>query len=245
MNQHNCKYTTRKIFLEFYSTFRTLNFNTIPRTFIMKKILLSFLFVLAIFSIAAAQSPIKVACVGNSITQGPGREHPDSWPLLMQEILGDQYLVKNFGVSGRTLLKKGDYPYWNEPQFQQVQDFNADIIVIKLGTNDSKPQNWEHGEEFAEDYIEMINTFKASMPEDGEIYVCIPVPVFKDNFGITESVMVNEMRPMLKEIIKSTKVKKIDLYKPFKKHGALFGDGVHPNKEGNQMMAEIVAKKIQ
>ncbi|WP_200974731.1 GDSL-type esterase/lipase family protein [Echinicola sp. 20G] len=211
----------------------------------MKRILLSSLFLFFLSIAAIAQSPVKVACVGNSITQGPGRDHPDSWPLLMQDILGEGFLVKNFGVSGRTLLKNGDYPYWNEPQFQEVQDFEADILVIKLGTNDSKPQNWKYKEEFVANYIDLINTFKASMPEDGEVYVCIPVPVFKDNFGITESVMVDEMRPMLKEIAKKTHSKMINLYKPLQKHGDLFADGVHPNKEGNLLMAEAVAKKIK
>lgn len=211
----------------------------------MKKILLSLLMLTFIALHVHAQSPIKVACVGNSITQGPGRNHPNSWPLLMQEVLGDDYLVKNFGVSGRTLLKNGDYPYWNEPQFQEVQDFAADILVIKLGTNDSKPQNWKYKDEFVQDYIDLINVFRENMPDDGEVYVCIPVPVFKDNFGITESVMVDEMRPMLKEIAKATNAKMINLYKPLKKHGDLFADGVHPNKEGNLLMAEAVAKKIK
>ncbi|WP_186753678.1 GDSL-type esterase/lipase family protein [Echinicola salinicaeni] len=210
----------------------------------MKKFLFTILCVLCFSFLLQAQHQVKVACVGNSITQGPGREHPDSWPLLMQEILGDEYLVKNFGVSGRTLLKKGDYPYWNEPQFQEVQDFNADIIIIKLGTNDSKPQNWKYKEEFVADYIAMINTFQSSMDEDGEIYVCMPVPVFKDNFGIN-AIGMKEMEPMLKEIIKTTRVKKINLYKPLKKHGDLFPDGIHPNKKGNQIMAESVAKKIK
>ncbi|AWW30435.1 sialate O-acetylesterase [Echinicola strongylocentroti] len=211
----------------------------------MKKILLSSLLLFSMLISASAQSPVKVACVGNSITQGPGRDHPDSWPLLMQNVLGDEYLVKNFGVSGRTLLKNGDHPYWDEPQFQEVLDFGADILVIKLGTNDSKPQNWKHKEEFVQDYIDMITIFRETMPDDGEVYVCIPVPVFKDNFGITESVMVDEMRPMLKEIAKATNSKMINLYKPLKKHGDLFADGVHPNKEGNQLMAEAVAKKIK
>lgn len=40
-----------------------------------------------------AQAPIKVACVGNSITQGPGRENPDSYPLQMQKKLGKNYEV--------------------------------------------------------------------------------------------------------------------------------------------------------
>lgn len=60
--------------------------------------------------LALAQEPIKVAFVGNSITQGPGRENPKSYPLQVGTILGDAYLVKNFGVSGRTLLKKEIFP---------------------------------------------------------------------------------------------------------------------------------------
>lgn len=211
----------------------------------MKKIFLSLLFMIGLCAVIQAQDKIKVACVGNSITQGPGRDNPDSWPLQMQTILGDDYLVKNFGVSGRTLLRKGDYPYWNEPQFEEVQEFEADILVIKLGTNDSKPQNWKYKDDFVKDYIDMITAFRTTMPEEAKVYICIPVPVFKDNFGITESVMVNEMKPMLKEIAKATDSKIINLYKPLKKHGDLFGDGVHPNTEGNRLMAEAVAKKIK
>ncbi|GGZ22411.1 hypothetical protein GCM10007049_14040 [Echinicola pacifica] len=211
----------------------------------MKKLLFgSTALLLCLFSfVSLAQT--KVACVGNSITQGPGRDNPNSWPLLMQEVLGDAYEVKNFGVSGRTLLRKGDHPYWEEPQFLEVQDFQPDIVVIKLGTNDSKPQNWKHKEDFVQDYIDMINAFKGHMPEEGEVYVCIPVPVFKDNFGITESVMVDEMMPMLKEIAKATNSKMINLYKPFKKHSDWFADGVHPNTDGNRLIAKVVAKKIK
>ena len=83
----------------------------------MKNQLFLTILLLSIGFSASAQSKIKVACVGNSITQGPGRDNPDSYPLQMQKILGDKYDVKNFGVSGRTLLKKGDFPFWNEPQF--------------------------------------------------------------------------------------------------------------------------------
>jgi acyl-CoA thioesterase I len=211
----------------------------------MKKLSLLAILLVALSSISFSQTTIKVACVGNSITQGPGRDNPDSYPLQMQEILGNHYEVKNFGVSGRTLLKKGDYPYWNEPQFEEVKEFAPDILVIKLGTNDSKPQNWQYKDEFTNDYIQMVKEFRKSMPKKGKVYICIPVPVFQDNWGITENILVHEMRPMLEKIAKKTKSYIIDLYSPFHGKSDLLPDGVHPNKEGLGIMASEIAKAIK
>jgi len=211
----------------------------------MKNLLILFVLTIAFSFSAVAQSKIKVACVGNSITQGPGRDNPDSYPLQMQKILGDKYDVKNFGVSGRTLLKKGDYPFWNEPQFEETKSFAPDILVIKLGTNDSKPQNWKYKEEFTADYIDMIETFKKSMPKKGKVYICLPVPVFQGNFDINGEVILNEMRPMLMEIAKKTKSEIIDLYTPLLDKSALLPDGIHPNKEGLGIMAAEIAKAIK
>lgn len=211
----------------------------------MKKLNLLLLFLFAFGSFTFAQAPIKIACVGNSITQGPGRDHPDSWPLQMQKILGDDYQVGNFGVSGRTLLKHGDYPFWDEPQFQETKDFKADILVIMLGTNDSKPQNWKYASEFRQDYLDMIYEFKKTMPVDGKVYVILPVPVTKDNYGITASVMDNEQRLMLIDIAKESDSELVDLYTPFMGHEDLLPDGVHPNTEGLGIMAKVIARAIQ
>ena len=210
----------------------------------MHKLSLLFLALFASFS-AFSQSPIKVAFVGNSITQGPGRDNPDSYPLQVAAMLGDSYEVKNFGVSGRTLLKKGDYPYWNEPQFQQVKDFQPDVVVIKLGTNDSKPQNWAHKADFVKDYLDLIAEFRAHMPKDGKVYVVMPVPVTRVNFGINPEVMNNEQRLMLMEIIQKSGAELIDLYTPLMDKPELLPDGVHPNKEGLSIMAAVVARRIR
>ena len=206
------------------------------------KLIVAFLLI-ATFSFA--QAPIKVACVGNSITQGPGRDNPDSYPLQMQAILGDAYQVANFGVSGRTMLRKGDYPYWNEPQFQEVKDFAADVLIIMLGTNDSKPQNWKFASEFKQDYLDMIQEFKKTMPADGKVYVILPVPVTRVHFGITPDVMNNEQRLMLIDIARQSGAELIDLYTPFMGKEALLPDGVHPNTEGLGIMASVIARAIR
>ncbi|WP_162416354.1 DUF459 domain-containing protein [Cyclobacterium roseum] len=192
-----------------------------------------------------AQQPVKIACIGNSITEGPGRNHPDSYPLQLQKMLGQGFLVKNFGVGARTLLKKGDFPFWNEPQLQQVKDYQPDILVIKLGTNDSKPQNWAHKDDFLNDYLEMIRTFKEHMPDEGKVFVCLPAPVFKDTWGITEQVIVEEMSPLIREAARRTGAEIIDLHHSLKPYASLFPDGVHPNKEGAKMLAQSVADSLQ
>ena len=194
---------------------------------------------------SVAQAPIKIAFVGNSITQGPGRENPESFPLQVGKILGDAYEVKNFGVGGRTLLKKGDFPYWNEPQFQQVKEFRPDVVLIKLGTNDSKPQNWVHKAEFVQDYLDLIAEFRDQMPSDGKVYVILPVPVTRVNFGITPDVMNNEQRLMLFEIIQKSGAEVIDLYTPLMDRPELLPDGVHPNAEGLGIMARVISRRIR
>lgn len=192
-----------------------------------------------------AQSQIKIAFLGNSITQGPGRDNPGSYPLQVGALLGDDYEVKNFGVSGRTLLRKGDFPIWNEPQFQEAKDFAPDVLVIKLGTNDSKPQNWAHKADFVKDYLDLIAEFRAVMPSDGKVYIVIPVPVTRENFGINPVIMDNEQRLMLFEIIQKSGAEVIDLYTPLKDKAELLPDGVHPNAEGLTIMAEVIARRIR
>lgn len=211
----------------------------------MNKLIVLCLFLNFTYMPTFAQSPLKIAVIGNSITEGPGREHQDSYPIQLGGILGEAYEVRNFGVSGRTLLKKGDFPFWDEPQFEEAKDFAADIVLIKLGTNDTKPQNWKYKDEFKSDFVELIVEMKKNMPRDGKVYVVIPVPVFKDNFGISKEVMDKELKPILYDIAESTDSETIDLYTPLLNHGNLFPDGIHPNSEGLTIMAETLSKALK
>ena len=57
------------------------------------------------------KEPIRVACVGDSITEGAGASGGNSYPSQLGKMLGEKWTVGNFGVSGTTMLKKGDSPY--------------------------------------------------------------------------------------------------------------------------------------
>ena len=185
---------------------------------------------------------VRVACVGDSITFGSGVENraKNNYPAVLNALLGPGYQVKNFGVSGATLLKKGNKPYWKLVQFRAADDFAPDIVVIALGTNDSKPMNWEHKEEFAGDLKEMIEHFRG-LRSKSHVMVCLPPPVFqKDEDGINERTVKEEIIPVIRKIAEASGAGIIDLHEALIKHREFLPDGVHPNAAGAKIVAETV-----
>ena len=136
------------------------------------KIVLIVTFYLLVTSSIFGQ-PIKIACVGNSVTYGMGIENPEErYPAQLQVMLGNEYEVGNFGHSGATLMKHGYRPYWNLPEFKEAVDFRADIVIIHLGLNDTDPRAWpKYRDEFVRDYINLIDTFKQVNP-DADVKIC-------------------------------------------------------------------------
>ncbi len=189
----------------------------------------------------AQQKVVKVACVGNSITQGVGvkDQSKDSYPAVLGRLLGNGYEVHNFGFSGRTLLNKGDYPYMKEKMYQEALDFMPDVVTIKLGTNDSKPQNWKYKDEFKKDLTTMVMAFKA-LPSKPKIYLCLPVPAYAVQWGINDSIITHDVIPYIKSVAKKMKVKVIDLHTPLSGFPQYFPDHVHPNEAGATRIAEVL-----
>ncbi|GGF04087.1 GDSL-type esterase/lipase family protein [Hymenobacter cavernae] len=213
------------------------------RPYVLKTWLLSLLLAL-VADLGFAQSKIKVACVGNSITEGYGLKDGRTYPVQLQALLGDTYEVQNYGVSGRTLLKQGDRPYWKEAKYQQVLQWQPNIVVIKLGTNDSKPQNWQHKTEFKKDYVAFVKSFK-KLPSHPKVYICKPMPAYRTNFSINPEIIKNEIIPLIEAVAKKTHVQVIDLYTPMLGHDDLAPDGIHPTSEGDAILAQEVYKAIK
>ncbi|HYX05471.1 MAG TPA: GDSL-type esterase/lipase family protein [Bacteroidales bacterium] len=193
--------------------------------------------------LAGLQAQTKIACIGNSITYGYGLLSPSeqSYPTLLQEMLGDNYLVKNYGVSARTLLKNGNLPYWNEPQYAEAKAFNPDTVIIMLGTNDAKLKlNWQpHHDEFIMDYEALVRTFK-SLPSKPEIWICEVVPAYRRIWDISDSTIVYGVNPAIMKVAKEEHVHLVNMYNKMSGHPEWFqDDGIHPNKEGAEAMAGI------
>lgn len=184
---------------------------------------------------------IRVACIGDSITEGAGVDVPtlNAYPVVLGRLLGTNYQTRNYGVGGRTLLRKGDFPYWNETAFKNATNYQPNIVTIKLGTNDSKPQNWRYKNEFARDLRSMIDVF-AALPSHPKIYVCLPVPAYSIQFDINPDIIKNEIIPIIKAVAVEKGATVVDLYTPLSGRPDLFPDNIHPNAAGAALIAKTL-----
>lgn len=76
---------------------------------------------------AHAAAPIKIACVGDSLTDGSkssgGKKGDTAYPAWLGRILGSGYDVRNFGAAGDTLLRGTGWSYWDSAEFRQSKEF--------------------------------------------------------------------------------------------------------------------------
>lgn len=204
----------------------------------------------------------RVACVGNSITAGYGLGWQEDYPFQLQEMLGDSYKVQNFGVSSMTFANKGpsdNMSYWNTDKFKAALEFNPEIVVIELGTNDSKfftnnciengqPRyNYNYGqyekEQLYKDYEALLDTFMHLTTSPRVIATLQP---YSNNceWGIMDTAIVNQINPIIEEVATRKGVEIIDLHSQFNTPEWFLADSVHPNATGAKELARIIKEGI-
>ena len=208
----------------------------------MRNRLLLILFALPL--LAVAQEKIKVACIGNSVTYGMTHKNPaeTSYPTQLQQILGEEYEVRNFGHSGATLLSKGHRPYINLPEYTAALEFAPDIAVIHLGLNDTDPRNWpNYRDEFYGDYMNIIEALREKNSKV-EIYVCQMSPIFNwhRRFKSGTRDWYWQIQEVIKTIAENGNFELINLSRHLYNRPDLMPDALHPNEQG----AEIIAKQV-
>lgn len=190
-------------------------------------------------------SDTKIACIGNSITAGAGLQNPylDAWPIQLRTLLGSGYYTEDLGVSGTTMMKTGDSPWWNQHQYSATIKLNPDEILISLGTNDSKTYQW-NAVNFKRDYLALIDSFsKISSHPKFHILTC--AKAYSAIYSINDSTIINGIIPILKEISSERKIPVIDTYSATLNMSSYFPDGVHPNAAGAKIFATHVAEILK
>lgn len=208
----------------------------------MRRIL--FILILLCYTLTAeSQEPIKVACIGNSITYGSGISSRDknSYPAQLQTYLGEGYKVTNFGVSATTAITKGDYPYINTSEYKNSLEFNPDILLIKFGTNDSKSQNIRYFPDFKDDVTSIIQSYKQVNPEV-RVVLLTPLKSNLKGSSINDSIMRAKIDPALRDIAFNNNYEIVNLTRLLGEHpdSSLMPDGIHPSSLG----AGIIAKRL-
>ena len=190
------------------------------------------------------QKTIKVACVGNSITYGYGIENREqnSYPSVLQRLLGKGYKVENFGHSGATLLSKGHRPYIQQEEYKKALAFAGDIVVIHLGINDTDPRNWpNHRNDFVKDYLTLISSFKKANPKAHIVIARMsPLSHRHPRFESGTRDWHAEIQQAIALVAQQTNAQLIDFHEPLYHFPQMLPDAVHPNAQGAAILAQVV-----
>lgn len=191
-----------------------------------------------------------VACIGDSITFSTDvqtRKEESTWEDHCEELTGGKYQFANYGLSGRTLLDEGDVPYRKSEFYGLTKQIPADLYLIMLGTNDSKPQNWN-----AEQYRAQLKKFAKEyqqLPHEHTVCLMTPPSCFpgkngKVAFKINDAIIRDETRPIVQAVAEELQIPCIDLHSHTAGHSEWFKDGVHPNPEGRKAFASFIVKEL-
>ncbi len=189
----------------------------------------------------------RIACIGDSITWGffiAGRD-TNSYPAVLGRLLGEGYEVRNFGYNDASVQRHADTPYWTKSVYKDSLEWRADIVIIMLGTNDTKRRNWISAK-FREDYLAFVQTY-LSLPSPPKVFLCTPPRMFRmmgfEMWGLHMDTLENEVIPIIKDIASSMGLPLIDTFRSISEAKVMV-DGVHPGRKGAETLASFVYERL-
>ena len=197
----------------------------------------------------AAEGQIKSACAGDSTTYGHGISGwpKNNYPAVLQNLLGDEYHVNNYGVSSFAVQESADRSYRTLPHYQESLAYDADFVAFMMGSNDSKPENWKGADVFRTDLLTLLDSYG-----DAEIILCtLPSAFFLE--GQTEGVTEHDIQPLIvdeiaqitREIAAERGYTLVDIHALTAQHPEWFAkDGVHPSNEGAAAIAQEICAAL-
>lgn len=199
--------------------------------------------------IVEVEQPIrKVAIIGDQIAMGEKLKKPetDAFPAKLEMLLGEKYILKTFAIEGATVLRKGNKPILKDTTiYNAIRYFEPDIVVINLGTNDTKIKNWwRFGGDFAADYQSFIDTL-VQITDSSRMMICRPTRIFDNYETINDSCMQAGVLPAIDSVVVWKRVEVIDLHGITQYRGDLFTKGVYPKPLANRIIAELIADAIK
>jgi len=191
---------------------------------------------------------IRVACIGDSITWGFTLLNPwkQSYPALLQEKLGKEYEVRNFGYNDAAARFDSDTPYVSKRAYRESLEWNPGIVLLMLGTNDTKTRNWDP-DIFRRDYGRIVDSYR-DLPSGPRVILIAPIRIFLvlglPLVGLHPETMENGVRPAIHEIAAEKGLELVDLKDLFT-DTKYCRDGVHPQRTGARMLAEAIHSEIR
>ncbi|MBO7549883.1 MAG: hypothetical protein J6T77_07935, partial [Clostridia bacterium] len=175
-------------------------------------------------------------------------------PNFLQKMLGFDYLVKNFGIGGYSVVNSDVYAYTKHWKYTTSVKFVPDVVIWMLGINDGNPSQdykaWE-GTNRREKYIqsaEMMFSAYEKVNPDVQIFVTLPSSLFKSNVW-TEwkewgARVEKYVIPLNRELAEKHGYPVIDVFTWANDHPEVFPDGLHPEDDAYKTYAKRVYDEI-
>lgn len=194
----------------------------------------------------------RVFCIGDSITYGSGLgtklRSEYCYPARLQQLLGTRYEVMNYGVCGRTLMDIPERSYRETGYLEVLAQQSPDILIVMLGTNDSRRSVWD-AKAYRQQYETLVDEL-TGLSSQPEIYLMIPPKAYPGDegviiYGIRDTIIRDEVSEIVRQVAEEKDTGLIDLYAVTENHPEYFKDGVHPNRQGYEMIAEEIYRQIK
>lgn len=200
-----------------------------------------------------AEKPLRIACCGDSITFGTcaaaetvnGYTYAKEnffYPNAMQKLYGTEAVVGNFGYPG-SAIGSGYNKYYNSGVYNAMTQFDPDVIVLALGTNNASQMPGSK-DAFLSYYRSMLGDMHKRFPE---AKIIMTTALYRwDSAQRTEQVE-KYIIPLQKQLADEYDyVTLYDAYTEYKPYGTTqyYKDKLHPNNLGYQKLAETMKKGV-
>ena len=191
----------------------------------------------------------KVACIGDSITYGYQiRDRSQTYPRILQGLLGEGCEVRNFGNSGRGILRRArklnePRAFIYMPQHQQALQWGPDVVLCNLGINDL--MDWDRfGHEFVTDYRALLADYRELACGARIVIWHRLAPLFPGRpFHGDERIEV--LNDRIAAVARLEGVETIEMEEPLRGYPEWFPDKLHPNEKGAAQIARVTARYLQ
>jgi sialate O-acetylesterase len=205
-------------------------------------------------AVSRSGEPVRVSCLGDSITYGwelpKGQRGQLNYPGQLQQLLGDGYRVADFGYAGATVQRQTAKPIWAHLQVpgRGLPGSRPQVVLLLLGTNDTHAQDWQGIGPFLQDYRALVQ-FLQQLPSRPQVLLgTLPPIASRGRYGSPERArLVQEINPQLRRLAGELNLSLVDFASVFDptERRQLFQDALHPSPTGYRRMAEQAAAVVR
>ncbi len=194
-------------------------------------------------SMVTAGNILKLACLGDSITYGYGLINRDNcYPSILERSLPSGWEVRNYGVNGACAQPGKDDSYDKTGMIDRILEWNPDIVLFMLGSNDSKTEIWVDSTAYIDACRSLIEQIRT---RDQIIVLMTPPPAGLNFFGIRNEIITDQIYPALKSFAETNHFPLLDFTDQMKNRPYLYIDNVHPNKYGYTVISDMIRNFLE